>query len=113
MNNRPMKPITLGLDAKGEPIVLTPEIRRSTHHHVLGGSGKGKSKFLEHMIRQDIKAGHGLTVLDWHGELYNNLVRWCASERIGLFGDPRKLVLLNLARPNFITGFNPFMNTGA
>ena len=27
---------------------------RTTHMHVLGASGRGKSYFLEHLIRQDI-----------------------------------------------------------
>ena len=100
--------ITLGLDAKGEPIRLTSELRAGTHMHVVGGSGKGKSKFLESMIRQDIQAGLGLCVIDWHGELYNNIVRWCADENIGLFGDPRQLILLNISHPEHVIPFNPF-----
>jgi hypothetical protein len=98
----------LGLDAKGAPIELTPKLRASTHMHVIGGSGKGKSKFLESMIRQDIRAGRGLCVIDWHGELYNNIVRWCASRNVGMFIDPRKLILLNIAHPEYILPFNPF-----
>ena len=105
---RESEPITLGLDAKGEPLQLTPALRARTHMHVIGGSGKGKSKFLESMIRQDIQAGHGLCVIDWHGELYNNLVRWCADENVGLFNDPRKVILLNIAHPEHVLPFNPF-----
>jgi hypothetical protein len=101
-------PITLGLDAKGEVIELNAALRASTHMHVIGGSGKGKSKFLESLIRQDIRAGHGLCLLDWHGELYNNIVRWCAEENIGLFGDPRKIVVLNVSHPEHVLPFNPF-----
>jgi hypothetical protein len=100
--------ITLGLDAKGEPVELTAKLRASTHMHVIGGSGKGKSRFLESMIRQDILAGRGLCVIDWHGELYNNVVRWCADQNIGLYGDPRRVILLNVAHPEHIIPFNPF-----
>lgn len=76
--------------------------------HVVGGSGKGKSKLLEHMIRQDIAEGRGVCVVDWHGELYNNIVRWCHTKDVGLFGDYREVVLLNPSEPDYISTFNPF-----
>lgn len=42
---------------------------RSTHMYVIGGSGVGKSKFLESLIEQDIKNGLGFGVIDPHGDL--------------------------------------------
>lgn len=42
---------------------------RNTHMHVIGGSGVGKTKFLESIIRQDIDAGRGFAVIDPHGDL--------------------------------------------
>jgi len=107
-----MKPIVIGKDAAGKPICLTEEMRQSTHMHVIGGSGTGKSKFLEWMIRKDIREGHGFCVIDWHGKLYNDVVRYCSHLDVGLYNDFRKVVLLNPSRPDFITGFNPFMNPG-
>jgi hypothetical protein len=107
-----MKPILLGKDAGGNPVYLTPAMRRATHMHVVGSSGTGKSKFLEWMIRQDIHEGHGFCVIDWHGKLYNDVVRFCAHLDVGIRKDYRRLVLLNPSRPDFITGFNPFMNPG-
>ncbi len=42
--------------------------------------GTGKSKFLEHLIRQDIviwrKSKCGLLVLNPHGSLYDSLMNW-------------------------------------
>lgn len=99
----------LGWNARGRPITLSNELRRSTHTHVLGGSGTGKSKFLEWMIRQDIRAGNGLCLIDWHGTLYNDVLRYCAYQDVGLPGDFRSVVLLNPSQPDFITGFNPFV----
>ena len=107
-----MKPIIIGKDASGKAVLLTPEMRRSTHMHVVGGSGTGKSKFLEWMIRKDIREGHGFCVIDWHGKLYNDVLRYCTQLDVGLLDDFRKIVLLNPSRPEFITGFNPFMNPG-
>jgi hypothetical protein len=108
-----MKPITIGQDANGQPVVITPEMRQSTHTHVIGGSGKGKSKFLEWMIRRDIREGHGLCLIDWHGTLYNDVLRYCSQLDVGLHRDFRSLILLNPSQPDFVTGFNPFMNQGA
>jgi hypothetical protein len=105
-----MKPIIIGRNAAGKPIQLTPEMRRNTHMHVVGGSGTGKSKFLEWMIRKDVREGHGFCVIDWHGKLYNDVLRYCAQLDVGLLNDFRNIVLLNPSRPEFITGFNPFMN---
>lgn len=108
-----MKKVMLGRDARGQELFLTPEVRKSTHMHVIGGSGTGKSKFLEWLIRQDIRAGHGLCLIDWHGTLYQDVLRYCSHLDVGRFGDFRSIVLLNPSEPTFITGFNPFMNTGA
>jgi hypothetical protein len=46
------------------------------HGHELGMSGRGKSTFLTSRIRQDIIEGRGVCVIDPHGQLYEDLVRW-------------------------------------
>jgi hypothetical protein len=107
-----MKRILLGNDAAGRPLWLTPELRSKTHMHVIGGSRTCKSKFLELLSRSDMHEGHGICVIDWHGTLYNDLVRWCAHHDLGLFGDDRQLILLNPSRPDYVLGFNPFTNPG-
>lgn len=108
-----MKAIPIGQNANKKPLFLSPELRQSTHMHVIGGSGKGKSKFLEWMIRRDIREGNGLCLIDWHGTLYKDLLRYCAHLDVGLHNDFRSLVLINPSQPDYITGFNPFMNQGA
>jgi hypothetical protein len=104
-----MKSMLLGHDAAGRPMRLTAKQRASTHMHVIGGSGTGKSKFLEWMIGRDIREGNGLCLIDWHGTLYNDVVRHCGFQNVGLPGDFRSVVLLNPSQPDFITGFNPFV----
>src|SRR2546423_786078 len=106
-----MKSIELGRDANGESVYLTPEMRQTTHMHAIGGSGTGKSKLLESVIRQDIRNGQGLCLIDWHGTLYKDVVRYCAYFDIGV-NDARDIILINPSKSDFVTGFNPFMNQG-
>lgn len=107
-----MKAIRIGLDAAGKELFITPELRQSTHTHVIGGSGTGKSKFLEWLIRQDIRAGNGLCLIDWHGTLYNDVLRYCSHLEVGQRHDFRSLVLINPSQPKYVTGFNPFVSRG-
>src|SRR5258708_16089253 len=37
---------------------------RESHIHILGSHGEAKSKFLEHLIRQDIDRGYAACLLD-------------------------------------------------
>ena len=107
-----MKSIHIGKSADSKSVFITPELRRSSHTHVIGGTRTGKSKFLEWMIRRDIDEGHGLCLIDWHGTLYQDVLKYCAQLRVGLGHDFRKLIVLDPSKPEFISGFNPFMNQG-
>ena len=82
-----MKRSFLGFDANRKPVYLSPKMRQGTHTHIIGSSGTGKSKFLEWLIRQDIKNRQGLCVIDWHGTLYKDVLRWCHQEDIGILDD--------------------------
>ena len=114
-----MSELFIGWNAAGQPVVIPQAARRTTHMHVIGGSGTGKSKFFEWMIRRDIDAAQGLCVLDWHGTLYQNILQWCAgpARKVGLslhgVKDSRSLILVDPSQPDYVTGFNPFMNVGA
>lgn len=75
--------IRIGTDASplARPVRLTREQRRA-HTHIMGGSGRGKSYFLELLIRQAFDdPDSGLCLLDPHGSLYRPLVRYLAEER--------------------------------
>jgi len=90
----------------GRPVYID-EKERATHMQVIGSTGEGKSKFLEHMIRQDIINGNGLCLIDPHGHLYNDLVTWCASKRLLDRGRPKRIVLFDPAEEKWTFGFNP------
>ncbi|CRI66933.1 hypothetical protein THIOKS13320005 [Thiocapsa sp. KS1] len=103
MNRKP-RSLHLGLGSGGEALFLDPE-HRKTHMHVLGVSGKGKSYFLEYLIRQDIRNGEGLCLIDPHGTLYHNIVAWCSEEPELVSWN--KLVLFDASAPGWKVGFNP------
>lgn len=107
-----MSDIVLGHDVDSNPVLLRQELRQRTHFHVIGGSGTGKSKFLESIIRSDIHNGQGLCLLDWHGNLFTDVLRYCAESRVGLdfcgVKDFRNLILLDASSPEFVIPFNPF-----
>jgi hypothetical protein len=57
----------------GRPIRIVPAARRR-HLALFGGTGSGKSTLFRNMIRSDIIAGHGLTVVDPHGQLVDDIL---------------------------------------
>jgi hypothetical protein len=75
--------------------------------HVMGASGQGKSKFLEHCIREDILAGHGVCLIDPEGDLYESIVQWCASLEIHKTLFRRRIHLFDPSDPNWRFRFNP------
>lgn len=97
------QPITIGTTRKGRRIPLPLHVR-ATHMQVIGASGTGKTKFLEHLIRQDILAENGLCLIDPTGNLYHDLVRWCETK--GFLGR-KKIALFDPAVEDWSFGFNP------
>src|SRR3989339_227170 len=55
---------------------------RRRHFYVLGKTGMGKTNLLETMIIQDIQRGKGVAVVDPHGELVENILRFIPNRRI-------------------------------
>lgn len=97
-----MRDLLLGYGEKGG--VTLPARARATHMQVIGASGTGKTKFLEHLIRQDILAGGGLCLLDPTGNLYKDVVRWCETK--GFLGR-KPILLFDPASEQWACGFNP------
>jgi hypothetical protein len=102
-----MKSLRLGFDAANRPVRLKPE-ERKTHMHVIGSSGSGKSKFLEWMIRGDLRNRQGFALIDPHGTLYHEVLKYCAHQVMD-----REIILLDLSKPASVIGFNPFQRSGS
>jgi hypothetical protein len=79
--------------------------QRDKHLYICGGTGTGKSKFLESLIRQDIsnwsKSRCGMLVLDPHGNLYDNLVQWLAWNEFD-----RPIIPIDLRQDDWIVSYN-------
>ncbi len=55
---------------------------RRRHMYFIGKTGMGKSTVLENMIVNDIAAGHGLAVVDPHGDLAEKIMQYIPKNRI-------------------------------
>jgi len=61
--------------------VYISQYDRSRHMYVLGKSGSGKSVLLSYMARQDAKNGTGFGIIDPHGDLIEDALRYIPKER--------------------------------
>jgi CxxC-x17-CxxC domain-containing protein len=73
---------------------------RRRHMYLIGKTGMGKSTILENMIVDDIRAGHGVAVVDPHGDLAEKIIKFIPDERI------EDVVYFNPADINFPIAFN-------
>jgi hypothetical protein len=97
-------------ETRGEwQLARIPEADRLIHCYVIGASGSGKTKFLEHLIRQDIDAGQGCGVIDPHGDLIEDLKGYLAlaGQIQGEAWLRERVVLVDLADPHQTVAFNP------
>lgn len=74
---------------------------RLFHLYVIGKTGTGKSTLMETLARQDIELGHGVCVIDPHGDLAERLVAHIPKER------KDDLIYLDAADINQPYGYNP------
>ena len=105
MRPQPGNDLDLGTLAgrdKGLPFLRTD---RDKHLYVCGGTGTGKSKFLESLIRQDIlkwsTSKCGMLLLDPHGSLYDSIIQWLAWRNID-----RPVIPIDLRRDDWIVSYN-------
>lgn len=97
--------IKLGSIVGGRDSLRLTREQRRTHLYVCGSTGTGKSKLLEHMIRQDILSWHksrcGLLLLDPHGSLYDGLIRWAAWHNLDC-----PIVPIDLRSSDWVMSYN-------
>ena len=105
MRRAPGNDLTLGKMAGRDAAISFPRTLRDKHLYICGSTGTGKSKLLEHLIRQDIvawrKSKCGVMVLDPHGTLYDNLMEWLAWNKI-----ERPIVPIDLRRDDWVVSYN-------
>jgi hypothetical protein len=99
--------VVFGLSERGVPVTM-PETPRFEHAHIIGTTGGGKTNFLEHLIRQDIKKGDGVCVIDPHGNhpdsIHRSLITWLNATG---YMRSRKVHLIEPNVSTHTTGFNP------
>jgi CxxC-x17-CxxC domain-containing protein len=73
---------------------------RRRHMYLIGKTGMGKSTILENMIVADIRAGHGVAVVDPHGDLAEKVMQYIPAERI------KDVIYFNPTDTDFPIAFN-------
>jgi hypothetical protein len=89
---------------------------RKKHCYVVGGSGSGKTRFLQSMILQDIQNGVSFGVVDPHGDLIEDIKAYLyllqgATESPESDFFSKKVVLVDPTNKRAVVGFNPLERT--
>ena len=92
--------------ADTEVPVFIPDRQRLNHTHIIGKTDKGKSLLEEHMILSDIKEGHGVAVLDPHGDMARDLLYHIPEEYVD------KVIFFNPGDPEYVPIWNPMSSIG-
>jgi len=77
---------------------------RRQHLYIVGKTGRGKSALLHNLASQDIQAGHGLCVIDPHGDLAHDLLKQVPVARTN------DVIYFNAADQAYPIAFNPLEN---
>lgn len=73
---------------------------RRRHMYIVGKTGMGKTTMLENMVLNDIYAGHGVGVVDPHGDFAEKIINYIPTNRIN------DVVYFNPADIDYPIGFN-------
>jgi hypothetical protein len=87
-------------------VFISPQVRKF-HSYVTGLTGRGKSKFLQNCLVQDIMAGRGCAVVDPHGDLAKDVLRSLVTS--GYFMDESaydRLMYVAPRRRDYVIPFN-------
>lgn len=82
------------------------ESDRQTHTYVVGITGKGKSKLLEHILFQDIVSGRGCGVLDPHSDLVEDLLQYLHSHPEKASPHMDRIIYIDPSRRDHLVPFN-------
>ena len=79
-------------------------VDRRRHLYIVGKSGVGKTKLLELFIRQDITYGHGLCLIDPHGDVIEEMLDYIPKNRI------EDVCIIDPSDVDYPASFNPLAN---
>lgn len=85
------------------PFVIHPEDGRF-HTYIIGKTGSGKTTLLRNLILQHIHQGHGIAIIDPHGDLAEDLLHHLPTHRTD------HLVYFNPGDVDHPIAFNPLAN---
>ena len=74
---------------------------RRRHAYLVGKTGVGKTNMMENMVISDIKAGHGVAVVDPHGDFVDTIIKYIPKNRIN------DVIIFNPADSEYPIAFNP------
>ncbi len=82
--NLPREGIIIGKNVFRSEERLVPILRddRRRHFYIIGQTGTGKSVLLQEMMRQDMRVGEGVALIDPHGDLAERVLGLIPSSRI-------------------------------
>lgn len=89
------------------PVYRVPYPALKAHMHVIGRSGKGKSKALEHIVCQHIANGLGCGLIDPHSALIDDLLRHLLTR--GILDDEvirSRIIYVDPTRSDYVIPFN-------
>src|SRR5882762_7270682 len=98
--------VFLGTKERGGEVVSILEKDRSKHMAIFGKSGVGKTTLMRNMVVADHDAGNGLTVVDPHGSLVDDLLNAIPRHRTN------DVIYLNPADPERVIGLNVLESVG-
>jgi|SRR5579863_460823 len=82
------------------PVTLALEDRRR-HVYIVGKTGMGKTTLIQNMLLSDMQAGHGVCLVDPHGDLAEGIVGLVPKHRTN------DVVLFDAASRTDVVSFNP------
>lgn len=100
--NVPKEGTLIGINIfRGErtPVRILP-IDRRRHTYIVGKTGMGKSTLLKNMALYDMYDGYGLSVIDPHGDLYDDLLKQIPARRA------KDVILFNPSDLDYPVGLN-------
>ncbi|OGY93018.1 MAG: hypothetical protein A3H70_05615 [Candidatus Komeilibacteria bacterium RIFCSPLOWO2_02_FULL_48_11] len=82
--NMPQEGIILGHNVyrNVDTVVRLKEADRRRHLYIIGKSGVGKSVLIANMVKQDMEDGHGVCVIDPHGDLVDTVLGYVPDDRL-------------------------------